>query len=193
MGLVRGSLAHKAIEVWFTSGVRPDLPSLIERLDTALSVEAMKRVMGEVDSMLDLLDLSQLAATLRDSETRAYFELPFSWDWDGVPVHGTIDLAYQAAGNWHLLDFKTDDLRGRTLAGTAEAYLPQLALYASALSQATSQQPVTGLLFLRTGDIYTPPAGELERALSETRLRVDAGALLEPEMPSDFEDFAESN
>ena len=191
LGLVRGSLAHKAIEVWFTSGARPDLPSLVEGLDASLSDTAMTRVMGEVGSMLDLLDLSPLAATLRDSDTRAYFELPFSWDWDGVPIHGTIDLAYQTSGNWHLLDFKTDDLRGRPLAAAAQAYLPQLALYASALSQATGQQPVTGLLFLRTGDIYTPPAGELERALSETRLRIDAGALLEPEMPSAFEEFAE--
>ena len=137
--------------------------------------------------MLDLLDASPLAARLRDSGTKAYFELPFSWDWQGVPVHGTIDLAYEAGGIWHLLDFKTDDLRGRTTTEAGEPYLPQLALYASALKQATGQQPETGLLFLRTGETYTPATEDLERALEATRARVDAGQLLEPDTVSHFD------
>ena len=179
LGLVRGSLAHDAIEEWFKTGQRPLLDELIRRIDSGLGEQAMRGVVAEVDGMLDIFDDSPLADTLRDGDTRAFFELPFSWDWDGVPVHGTIDLAYETGGAWHVLDFKTDDLRDRSLADAAEAYLPQLALYASALERAVGSSPVPGLLFLRTGDVYVPSSADLARALAATRGRLDGGGLLD--------------
>ena len=179
LGLVRGSLAHDAIEEWFRTGQRPRLDELIHRVDSGLGEQAVRRVVAEVDGMLDIFDSSPLADTLRDGGTRAYFELPFSWDWDGVPVHGTIDLAYETWGNWHVLDFKTDDLRGRSLADASQAYLPQLALYASALERAIGSSPVPGLMFLRTGDVYLPPPADLAAALAATRDSIDHGGLLD--------------
>ena len=125
-------------------------------MQDGLDEQAVARIAGDVDAMLDLLDASSLAATLRDQDTRAYFEMPFNWDWNGVPVHGAIDLVYQSEGSWRLIDFKTDNVRGRTLAEAAESYLPQLALYAAALERAIGQRPAASLLFLRTGESYTP-------------------------------------
>ena len=179
LGLVRGSLAHGAIEEWFKSGQRPVLDELMRRVDEGLGEQAVRGVVAEVDGMLDIFDDSPLAVTLRDGDTRSCFELPFSWDWDGVPVHGTIDLAYETGGAWHVLDFKTDDLRGRSLADASEAYLPQLALYGSALERAVGGSPVVGLLFLRTGEVYVPPFTDLARALAATRDRIDDGGLLD--------------
>ena len=179
LGLVRGRLAHGANEEWFKTGQRPRLDELTRRVDDGLGEQAVREVVAEVDRMLDIFADSPLAATLRDGGTRAYFELPFSWDWDGVPVHGTIDLAYETWGHWHVLDFKTDDLRGRSLAGASEAYLPQLALYASALERAIGRPPAAGLLFLRTGDLYVPPPEDLARALEATRGLIDEGGLLD--------------
>ena len=179
LGLVRGSLAHGAIEEWFRTGQRPPLDELIHGVDSGLGEQAVRRVVADVDGMLDIFDSSPLAVTLRDGGTRAYFELPFSWDWDGVPVHGTIDLAYETWGNWHVLDFKTDDLRGRSLADASHAYLPQLALYASALERAVGGSPVPGLMFLRTGDVYTPPPEDLAAALAAIRDSIDHGGLLD--------------
>ena len=138
-----------------------------------------ERVAAEVDAMLDLFDSSPLAATLRRPDTRAYFEMPFSWDWNGAPVHGTIDLAYKCSGAWHVIDFKTDDARQDALDEAAVPYLPQLALYASALQRAIGQRPEASLLFLRTGLLHTPTPVDLEKALEETRARMDAGHLLE--------------
>ena len=44
---------------------------------------------SEVDAMLDWLDASPLAKTLRhDGHQGFYLEMPFAWDWDGIPVHG---------------------------------------------------------------------------------------------------------
>ena len=179
LGLVRGSLAHDAIEEWFRTGQRPRLDELIHRVDSGLGEQAVRRVVADVDGMLDIFDSSPLADTLRDGGTRAYFELPFSWDWDGVPVHGTIDVAYETGGTWHVLDFKTDDLRGRSLADASQAYLPQLALYASALERAVGGSPVPGLMFLRTGDVYLPPPEDLTAALAAVRDSIDHGGLLD--------------
>ena len=186
LGLVRGSLAHDAIENWFRTGERPSLDELIGKVDSGLGEQAVRRVASEVDGMLDTFDASPLAETLRDGDTRAWFELPFSWDWDGVPVHGTIDLAYETEGTWHVLDFKTDDLRGRSLAEAGQAYLPQLALYASALEKAVGGSPVPGLMFLRTGDLYLPPPADLDQALAATRGRIDHGDLVDAP-PSRFD------
>lgn len=96
-----------------------------------------------------------------------------------MPVHGTIDVAYETGGTWHVLDFKTDDLRGRSLADASQAYLPQLALYASALERAVGGSPVPGLMFLRTGDVYLPPPADLAAALAAIRDSIDHGGLLD--------------
>ena len=179
LGLLRGSLAHRAIEIWFTTGVRPALIALSGTFAADHDEREIERVAAEVDEMLDLVDASPLAATLRSPDTRAFFELPFSWDWNGAPVHGTIDLAYETAGAWHVVDFKTDDAREDALEEVATPYLPQLALYSSALEQAVGQRPRASLLFLRTGQFHTPAHADLEKALEETRVRIDAGHMLE--------------
>ncbi len=179
LALVRGSLAHKAVELWFTTGVRPSLGDLARTLAPDHGDREIERVAVDVDGMLDLLDASPLAATLRDPGSRAYFELPFSWDWNGAPVHGTIDLAYESSGAWHVVDFKTDDASEDALAEAAAPYLPQLALYSSALQRAVGQRPQASLLFLRTCQLYTPPPSDLDNALEQTRARMDAGLLLQ--------------
>ena len=190
LALVRGNLAHKAVEVWFTTEERPSLVGLARTLDDDLGERAVEQIAAEVDAMLDLLDASPLAATLRDPNTRAHFELPFSWDWDGVPVHGTIDLAYEAGGAWRVVDFKTDEVSG-DLAEAAAPYLPQLTLYASALERATGQRPEASLLFLRDCRTYTPPPMDLYGALVTTRSRIDAGQMLEPPQSSGLDDALE--
>ena len=192
LGLVRGSLAHRAIQVMFTTGARPDLAGMARKLGDGLSEQAIGRVAAEVSAMLATLDNSPLAATLREQETRAYFEMPFTWDWDGAAVHGSIDLVYRSGGNWNLVDFKTDDLRGRPPEEAAKPYLPQLALYASALEHATRERPSASLLFLRAGVVYTPADSELADALAATRKRIDAGTVLETTPSAELEDAPES-
>jgi ATP-dependent helicase/nuclease subunit A len=179
MGLTRGNLAHKAVELWFRSGSRPDLNRILHNLGEAIDLFRIPELVTDVEKMLDLLAASPLFATLGAEKTVAYFELPFSWDWGGVPIHGTIDLAYKADDAWHVIDFKTDHLRGRSLEEAAIPYLPQLALYAAALEKATGVKPETGLLFLRTGEHYKATTSALEQALRETRARIELGGVIE--------------
>ena len=178
LALVRGNLAHEALRAWFTTRDRPTLAPLLARLHPTADGPATRRALAEVDEMLDRFDRSELAQVLRQPATRAHFELPFGWYWDGAPVHGTIDLAYQHAGRWHLVDFKTDAVKRGGLRQAAAPYLGQVALYAGALQQATGSAPAASLYFLRPGAGYFPATDELRRALEATRARIDGGGLL---------------
>ena len=117
---------------------------LASRLGTRLSDDDLTSLVTDVDKMLDDFDRSDLAATLRDPATRAHFELPFSWAWDGVAVHGSIDLAYEAGGRWHVVDFKTDRVDKGGESERAASYLTQLGVYAGAIEAATKQRPNAG-------------------------------------------------
>ena len=188
---LRGVLAHRAIELTYTRGARPNLLTELASIDEgALDAESRERVTSEVAAMLDAFDASELATTLRDPATDAWFEFPFAWDWDGVPVHGTLDLLYRRDGAYHIVDFKTDDLRGRDLAIVAHDYLAQLGLYAGAVERATGAAPTTALYFLRTGERYAPAREDIESALARTRAEIDAG-LLRAIAPDPFEEPSE--
>ena len=55
---------------------------------------------------------------------------------DGTLVEGVVDLAFEEAGEWTVVDYKTD----REIAASGEdRYRRQVALYASAIAQATGQ------------------------------------------------------
>jgi ATP-dependent exoDNAse (exonuclease V) beta subunit len=60
-------------------------------------------------------------------------EAPISIVRDGILVDGQIDLAYETAGEWHVVDFKTD----AELGGAEDLYRRQVALYADALAAIT--------------------------------------------------------
>ncbi len=187
LGTLRGNVAHRAIEATFRDGARPDLLALArEEAERALDAETLAAVAQEVAAILDRFEASDLAAALRRPEAHPQFEVPFAWDWDGIPVHGSIDLIYRdTEGGWHVVDFKTDRLGAGGASEVAQRYTVQVGLYGRALEAATGVRPHLGLLFLRTGDLITPTQEEVEIALTEARHRVDQGAYLDPDESSD--------
>jgi ATP-dependent helicase/nuclease subunit A len=63
---------------------------------------------------------------------------------DGTLVEGVVDLAFEDAGRWVVVDYKTD----RELAALGEdRYRLQVAIYASAIAQATGA-PCDGVLMV---------------------------------------------
>ena len=50
-------------------------------------------------------------------------------------VEGVVDLAFEEAGAWTIVDYKTD----RELSQAEPAYRRQVALYATAIARATGQ------------------------------------------------------
>jgi len=63
---------------------------------------------------------------------------------DGALVEGVLDLAFEDAGGWTVVDFKTD----AELAGALDRYRRQVALYASMVAQATAKPAKAVLLQL---------------------------------------------
>ena len=69
-------------------------------------------------------------------------EVPIAWrDPDGLLVEGVVDLAFEQAGAWTVIDFKTDE----EFHGNEPAYRRQVAMYTSAI-QAANGARVSALL-----------------------------------------------
>ena len=184
LGAIRGLLAHRAIELRFSPQGCPPLEGLIDGfIDRPLDRPTRSEIADEVEAMLEKFEAGPLAATLRRDDVEKHFELPFAWDWDGLPVHGTIDLAYRDEIGWHVVDFKTDSIRGRQLAEVAQPYPPQLGLYGRALEAATGERPSLHLAFLRVDTDHRLDWVDVDAALVDARERVDGGALLDPAEP----------
>ena len=184
LAALRGLLVHRALKV---SGGAPDslddaaLADLArEQSERALDEATARALAGEVREMLDRFTRSPVAAALAAADVERWFELPFAWDWDGVPVHGSIDLVYRDTSGWHVIDFKSDRLDGTSAQEAASHYAVQIGLYQRAIEAAVGEAASAGLLFLRSGELARLEPAELEAALSEARERVDAGVLLEP-------------
>ena len=184
LAALRGRLVHRALEV---SGGAPDsldddaLADLArEQSERAVDDATARALAGEVREMLDRFTRSPVAAALAAADVERWFELPFAWDWDGVPVHGSIDLVYRDASGWHVIDFKSDRLNGTSAQEAASHYAVQIGLYQLAIEAAVGAPASAALLFLRSGELASPAPAEVEAALAEARERVDAGVLLEP-------------
>jgi len=64
-------------------------------------------------------------------------------------VHGVIDVLYQnRAGDWHLLDWKTDYVTKNNLKDLEENYLRQISFYFHAASSILKISPIASLAFL---------------------------------------------
>jgi ATP-dependent exoDNAse (exonuclease V) beta subunit len=86
----------------------------------------------------------ELLARARAADARGACrrETPVTCTLGNVVVEGIVDLAFEEQGAWTVVDYKTD----RELAAVGEdRYRRQVALYASAIAQATGQ-PATGVL-----------------------------------------------
>jgi ATP-dependent helicase/nuclease subunit A len=84
-----------------------------------------------------------IRARAADARGACRRETPVTWTLpDGTLIEGVVDLAFEEAGEWTVVDYKTD----REIAATGEdRYRRQVALYVSAIAQATGQ-PAHGVL-----------------------------------------------
>lgn len=192
LGALRGSVVHRALDESRGDVALLDTTALAamvrEESERALEDATVRQLASEAATMLGAFARSPVAAALADPAAERWFELPFAWDWDGLPLHGAIDLVYRDTRGWHVIDFKTDRVDGATAMEVARRYHVQIGLYQRAVAAAVGEEPSAGLLFLRTGELIEPARADLDTAIAEARERVDAGALLDAEAVESVEE-----
>ena len=146
-----GCAVHRAMEIVVRGGERS---SAVVR--AALEWELGARRHAEIETMVDVLLGSPVVAS--PSRRIAEFPILFRSPDDGALVEGKIDLLVEENGGWRIVDYKTDRVDGLGSADDVrahfEAYRPQLAEYATALSMLGV--PVAGacVLSARNGEAY---------------------------------------
>jgi len=120
----------------------------------------VREELAEPVAMVERFAASPRAAELA-AAAEVYRELEFLLPWPpgtGKPqekyIQGFIDCLYRdAAGGWHLVDYKTNRVTPGTLSATAAGYEMQMLVYALAVERTLGVPPVElALCFLRTGD-----------------------------------------
>jgi len=128
--------------------------------------------LAEPIAMIERFAASPRAAELA-AAAEVYRELEFLLPWPPGTrkpqekyVQGFIDCLYRdAAGEWHLIDYKTNRVTPKTLAATAARYEMQMLVYALAAERTLGVPPVElALCFLRTGDEHRFPWDDAARA-----------------------------
>ena len=142
-GLGFGLLVHSLLAQAPLAAGRGTLEDLaaVEGRALDLSAEEIAEAVLAAERLLahDLLGRAR-AAELRGACRR---ETPVSCTFpDGTLIEGVVDLAFEEHGSWTVVDYKTD----REIAAAGEErYRRQVALYVSAIAQATGR-PATGVL-----------------------------------------------
>ncbi len=99
-------------------------------------------------------------ASLRKAKC-VHAELEFLLAWpperagaEGTFIQGFIDCLYEdPAGNWRLLDYKTNRVSAESLSGTISGYEMQMLLYALAVERVLKRPPVEVVLHFLRGNI----------------------------------------
>jgi ATP-dependent helicase/nuclease subunit A len=153
-----GTLVHAVLaEIDFADP--GDVPAVVRR-------HAQRHLPEGEDGLDEPIELvRRFLASPRAAEVAAaeevYRELEFllAWppgnggEWDGRYLQGFIDCLYRdAAGAWHLVDYKTNRVTAATLAAVAADYEMQMLLYALAAESVLGRPPAElALSFLRPG------------------------------------------
>jgi len=152
-----GTLVH-AVMADLDFGRKADVDGLVRRhavrhlADDSPEIEVAVELIGR---FLGSGRAGQLAAA-REVHTELEFLLawpPGRREPEGPYLQGFIDCLYaDAAGQWHLLDYKTNHVTADTLAQVAAGYEMQMLLYALAAEQILGSAPAELVLcFLRPG------------------------------------------
>ncbi len=161
-----GTLVHAVLaEIDFAAHPN-DPPGNVRRLVDRHADRHLEEPRGELEEATEMIErLLRSPTVLRLAAARETFtELEFLLGWPPGEFHeggaylcGFIDRLWQdAAGDWHVLDFKTNRVTAGDVASTAARYEMQMFVYALAVEQIFGRAPKSLTLhFLRTGNEQT--------------------------------------
>jgi ATP-dependent helicase/nuclease subunit A len=170
--LLFGQAFHRIMELAGREGSQP-----LAALAASVAGEAG---IGDDASELERLAAGALGSDLLRRAARAprcFRETPFTVHLDGNFIEGRIDLLFEEAGAWTLVDYKTDDVAAVDVETRAEVYRPQAAAYALALrSLGIECAGGIALYFVRPNvvrnfEFSEDLAGEAEKMIREAFVR----------------------
>jgi ATP-dependent helicase/nuclease subunit A len=166
-----GNLAHRALADWECLALpEAELLENLTRWARRSGLTAPRDAHAAVKRAAAQLRVLRDTPLYREvcSARERYTEVPLSIAAGGRMLHGVLDLLYgDAAGEWRLLDWKTEWVpRGQALADAAGGEtIRQLAIYRHAVDQILGIRAVAEVCFLGAGaQVYRPPAEQLAEA-----------------------------
>jgi ATP-dependent helicase/nuclease subunit A len=178
-----GTLVHAALAVMPFTG-KVDVDGLVRG-------QAERRGGVPPNMLADAIDLvgrfahSGFCRRLADAKA-VHREIEFLLSWppeapaaDGTRMQGVIDCLYQdSAGDWHLVDYKTNETAAENVADAAAAYRVQMLVYAMALERTWGRPPASlRLYFLRPELEFTVPFGPDDRQFAIDQVNQGIAAL----------------
>jgi len=149
--VVVGALVHEAIRSWVFPG-DIELKPLLEMSALAqglIDPGQRERAIREAEKLLGRFREHNVYLEI-DAASERMHEIPYTrphstWGSDS----GRIDLLYRVNEVWHLMDFKSDEIRDDDdLANALDEHRPQIGRYAAAVEQLLGETPQAALCFL---------------------------------------------
>ncbi len=149
--VVVGALVHEAIRSWVFPGDTKLKPLLeVTALAQGLIDSGQRgRAIREAEKLLGRFREHSVYLEIEAASKRMH-EIPYthphpSWGSDS----GRIDLLYRVNNVWHLMDFKSDEIRDDDdLAKALDEHRPQIGRYIAAVQQLLGETPQAALCFL---------------------------------------------
>jgi ATP-dependent helicase/nuclease subunit A len=144
-----GLLVHALLERHALDEKEPGTDLLRGEALEALHVAGASLPPGEVERALSLTQAFWRSPFAGDQDLLgATRETPFVFTQGELIVSGVMDLVWQVDDVWHIADYKTNALHGRTAAEVAAGYELQATVYSLAALRAGAQAVVMDFLFL---------------------------------------------
>ena len=136
-----GTAVHRVLELLDFNDPAADLKKLVREACAGMTKEREEEAAGIVGRFC----VSPLFDRLKHAQ-KVYRELPFVINQRHGRVEGVIDVLFQdAAGNWHVLDYKT--AVGDAVKSKEAGYELQIGIYAFAAHKILKISPKTGIVY----------------------------------------------
>lgn len=167
-----GTLVHAVLERINFTQPPTDLADLCDFLAPQHTENNSPLATNEATRLVEnFLHSSRAAALATAQQIHREVEFLLPWPLDrpskkGRYLHGFIDCLYQdPSGDWHLLDYKSNQVTAEDVPQAAERYAMQMFVYSLACERALGVVPVESVLhFLRPASEFTFDLSEAKRA-----------------------------
>ncbi len=168
-----GNVVHRALQMQAVISDALSLADLRQLLggfaweEGAIERHQQKQVVDDAVDLLRKYASSELAKQVA-SASQVFRELEFVYEYERYVIHGMIDLLFEQAGRWYVVDYKTSRIpEPYTLKTFSQRYCYQMGAYAAAVQAQFGQEhpPTVMIYYLRRQALYIMPEADWRGAL----------------------------